>query len=128
MMLLKFVTFIIISTIYIFEHHTAYGKCPGNFRGDGSITFYWKEKRTDRAERMRNWGVLEETLEEEEYKRLIKYFDPMYVYAYTVSGDCCWEIYNERNFKGTPEKLSPGFRGIPNYPKYIVQSVKKVRC
>merc|ERR1719412_2247268 len=105
---MKFVSVFAIFIISFLNLHTRIeAKCPGNFRGDGSITFYWKEKRTDRTERLRNWGVLEETLEEEEYKRLIKYFDPMYVYAYTVSGDCCWEIYNERNFKGTPEKLTP---------------------
>ena len=59
------------------------------------MTFYWKEKSEDREPQMRNWGVLQEKLEENKYKELNEYFDPKYVYAYTVEGECCWKIFNE---------------------------------
>ena len=102
--------------------------CPGNFRGEGAVTFYWREKEQEREGQMRNWGKLEETLEETKYKELTEYFDPKYVYAYTVTGECCWKIFNETNFKGPAEDLELGFRGIPKYPQFNVNSLRKVPC
>ena len=52
-------------------HTTSEASCPGNFRGDGSITFYWKENAEDRKGQMRNWGKSEETFEENKYLSLI---------------------------------------------------------
>ena len=77
---------------------------------------------------MRNWGVLQEKLEENKYKELTEYFDPKYVYAYTVTGDCCWKIWNETRFRGASEDLKLGFGGIPKYPQFNVNSLKKVPC
>ena len=95
---------------------------------EGSVTFYWTEKGSDRIERMRNYGLLEEKLEEEKYKRLKKYFKPENVYAYTMEGDCCWEIYEKPFFRGTTHKLRKGFSGIPDFPKFNVNSMKQVDC
>ena len=94
----------------------------------GSVIFYWTEKGEDRITNMRNWGLLEEKLEEEEYKRLKKYFNPKYVYAYTMEGDCCWEIFAGKRFKKDSAKLKPGFHGIPGFPKFNVNSMKQVEC
>ena len=121
---------ILISTVLIFilqdVHIQAF--CPGNFRGEGSVIFYWREKEPERKDQMRNWGLLEKELEENRYKDLTKYFDPKYVYAYTVSGDCCWEIWNETSFRGASAKLSSGFSGIPGFPQFNANSMKKVPC
>ena len=95
---------------------------------EGSVTFYWTEKGSDRIERMRNYGLLEEKLEEEKYKRLKKYFKPENVYAYTMEGDCCWEIYEKPFFRGTNHKLRKGFSGIPDFPQFNVNSMKQVDC
>ena len=120
--------FVLAILLFFWQHTTIYAKCPGNFRGDGSVIFYWKEIGEARTDQMRNWGLLEEQLEEDSYEELTDYFDPKYVYAYTVMGDCCWKIWNETKFKGPSEELEFGFRGIPKYPQFNVNSLKKVRC
>ena len=93
-----------------------------------SVTFYWTEKGEDRIEKMRNYGLLEEKLEKRFYKELKEYFNPKNVYAYTVEGDCCWKIYGEEKYKGPFHKLRHGFSGIPNYPQFNVNSMKKTKC
>ena len=60
---------------------------------EGSVTFYYTEKGEERIENMRNYGLLEEKLQEKRYKQLVDYFNPQNVYAYTMEGDCCWEIF-----------------------------------
>ena len=128
-MLSKYITSAVIFTLSVFvQHQLTDAFCPGNFRGEGSVTFYWKEKSEDREPQMRNWGVLQEKLEENKYKELTEYFDPKYVYAYTVEGECCWKIFNETNFKGPEEKLILGFSGVPRFPQFNVNSVRKVPC
>ena len=72
---------------------------------EGSVTFYWTEKGEDRTANMRNWGLLEEKLEDRKYKQLTEYFNPKNVYAYTVEGDCCWEIYGKEFFRKPSHKL-----------------------
>lgn len=93
-----------------------------------SVTFYWTEKGDERIEKMRNYGLLEEKLEKRFYKELTEYFNPKNVYAYTVEGDCCWKIYGEEKYKGPFHKLRHGFSGIPNYPQFNVNSMKKTKC
>ena len=93
-----------------------------------SVTFYWTEKGEDRIEKMRNYGLLEEKLEKRFYLELKEYFNPKNVYAYTVEGDCCWKIYGEEKYKGPFHKLRHGFSGIPNYPQFNVNSIKKTKC
>merc|ERR1711981_141567 len=124
-----FITFI----IYFFNVHMPIeAGCPGNFRGDGSITFYWKENAEDRAGQLRNWGKSEETFDKNTYSKLPIEVDPKYIYAYQVVGDCCWKIYNKTNFGGPSKELKNldfetfGFRGIPGYPQLQVNSVKKI--
>ena len=95
---------------------------------EGSVTFYWTEKGNDRIENMRNYGLLEEKLEDEKYKRLKKYFNPKNVYAYTMEGDCCWEIFGKEFFRKPSHKLRKGFSRIPNYPQFNVNSMKQVKC
>ena len=110
------------------QNSTIDAACPGNPSGDGTITFYWKENKADRKSQMRNWGKLQETLKDDKYKTLTEYFDPKYVYAYTVTGECCWTIYNKTFTRGPSKNLSLGFGGIPNYPQFNVNSLKKVPC
>ena len=95
---------------------------------EGSVTVYYTEKGQDRIDNMRNWGVLEEKLEKDKYFKFKKYFNPATAYAYTVEGDCCWEIYNEELFRKPSHKLKVGFHGIPNYPQFNINSMKKVPC
>ena len=93
-----------------------------------SVTFYWTEKGQDRVDKMRNYGLLEEKLEKRFYKELKGYFNPKNVYAYTVEGDCCWKIYGEEKYEGQFHKIRYGFSGIPNYPQFNVNSMKKTKC
>ena len=89
----------------------------------GSVIFYWKEVGTERQENERNYGLLEEEITGSQ-GRLAKFFEPKDVYAYTVNGDCNWEIYSENFFKGKSLKLRSGFGGIP--VGFITNSLKKV--
>ena len=132
---MKFVpVFAIFTILFINLHTTIYAASPGNFRGDGNITFYWKENAEDRKGQMRNWGKSEETFEKNKYSELPIEVDPKYIYAYQVLGDCCWKIYGKPNFSGESKKLKNldfqtfGFRGIPGYPQLQVNSLKKIPC
>ena len=132
---MKFVPVFAIFTISFLNLHTKIeASCPGNFRGDGSITFYWKENAVDRKGQLRNWGKSEETFELTKYSKLPIEVDPKYIYAYQVTGDCCWKIYSEAKFKGESNELKNldfqtfGFRGIPGFPQFQVNSLKKVPC
>ena len=134
-MVLRLISVLVIFSISIFNQQTIINAgCPGNFRGNGNITFYWKENAEDRKGQMRNWGKSEETLEDNTYSKLPLSVDPKYVYAYKVSGDCCWKIFNKPNFGGESEELRKlefqtfGFRGIPKYPQFNVNSLRKVPC
>ena len=89
----------------------------------GSVIFYWKEVGTARKENERNYGLLEKEITGSQ-GRLAKFFEPKDVYAYTVNGNCNWEIYNENFFKGKSLKLRSGFGGIP--VGFITNSLKKV--
>ena len=95
---------------------------------EGSVTFYWTEKGEERIANRRNWGLLEEKLEDRKYKKLKEYFNPKNVYAYTVEGNCCWEIYGKEFFRKPSHKLKKGFSGIPDYPQFNVNSMKKKTC
>ena len=99
----------------------------------GSITFYWKEDSEARDENLRNWGELEEEKKFVGSKsRLSTFFDTDRAYAFKVDGTCCWEMFSEKAFKGDSmmlvPKLTSGFAGIPGYPKFKANSLKKVPC
>ena len=95
---------------------------------EGSVTFYWTEKGNDRIENMRNYGLLEEKLEDRKYEKLQDYFNPENVYAYTVEGDCCWRVYGAEKFKSPSHKLRKGFSGIPDFPQFNVNSMRRIKC
>ena len=95
---------------------------------EGSVTFYYTEKGEERIENMRNYGLLEEKLQEKRYKQLVDYFNPQNVYAYTMEGDCCWEIFAKEKYKKPKHALKEGFHGIPNYPQFTVNSMRQVKC
>ena len=100
---------------------------------EGSVVFYWKENATERQTQERNWGRLEKEKEINRNRgKLSTFFDTKSAYAYKVNGDCCWEIYGENGYKGDKAKLVPtlvsGFGGIPGYPKFNVNSIKKIKC
>ena len=97
----------------------------------GSVTFYWKEVPAEMKSKQRNWGVLEKKLVRN-YSKLSDVMDVENSYAFTVDGDCCWEVYSEEKMKGDSTKLVPkltsGFAGIPGFPKFKANSLKKISC
>ena len=95
---------------------------------EGAVTFYYTEKGEERTENMRNYGLLEEKLEGRFYRELTEYFNPKNVYAYTMEGDCCWEVFAEEKYKKPKHALKKGFNGIPNYPQFNVNSMKQTKC
>ena len=113
------VVFLLLPSIYQIFLVEAAEKC------EGAIIFYWTEQGEDRVENMRNWGLLEEKLEDKFYSKFTDYFNPKNVYAYTVTGNCCWEVYGEEKYKGESHKLKLGFGGIPDYPKFNSKSMKR---
>ena len=96
----------------------------------GSVTFYWKEVPAEMKSKERNWGKLEKKLVSSKSK-LSKVMDVENSYAFKVDGDCCWEIYSEEKFKGDSTKLVPkltsGFAGIPGFPTFKANSLKKIK-
>ena len=94
---------------------------------EGSVTFYWKEDSENRITNERNLGLLEEKLEDRFYSKLTDYFNPKYVYGYTVDGDCCWKIYNKTFYKDKSAVLKAGFSEIPGYPQFNVNSMKQTK-
>ena len=127
-MVTNHISLVSITCLLVLQCLAIFASCPGNFRGDGSITFYWKEKEQERTDQKRNWGILEAELDKNKYKDLTEFLDPKYVYAYTVKGDCCWKLWNETDFNGAASKLIKGFSGIPGYPKFNANSIKKIPC
>ena len=97
----------------------------------GSVTFYWKEVPAEMKSKQRNWGVLEKKLVRN-YSKLSDVMDVENSYAFTVDGDCCWEVYSEEKMKGDSTKLVPkltsGFAGIPGFPTFKANSLKKISC
>ena len=97
----------------------------------GSVTFYWKEVPAEMKSKQRNWGVLEKKLVRN-YSKLSDVMDVENSYAFTVDGDCCWEVYGEEKMKGDSTKLVPkvtsGFAGIPGFPTFKANSLKKISC
>ena len=95
-----------------------------------SVTFYWKEVPAEMKSKERNWGKLEKKLVSSKSK-LSKVMDVENSYAFKVDGDCCWEIYSEEKFKGDSTKLVPkltsGFAGIPGFPTFKANSLKKIK-
>ena len=98
---------------------------------EGTVTFYWKESLAEKQSNKRNWGKLEEQIIGSKSK-LELFIDTENTYAYTVNGDCCWELYSEKFYKGDTQILSPkltsGFAGIKGFPKYKAKSLKKMEC
>ena len=97
----------------------------------GSVTFYWKEVPAEMKSKQRNWGVLEKKLVRN-YSKLSDVMDVENSYAFTVDGDCCWEVYSEEKMKGDSTKLVPkltsGFAGVPGFPTFKANSLKKISC
>ena len=97
----------------------------------GSVTFYWKEVPAEMKSKQRNWGVLEKKLVRN-YSKLSDVMDVENSYAFTVDGNCCWEVYSEEKMKGDSTKLVPkltsGFAGIPGFPTFKANSLKKISC
>ena len=61
--------------------------------------------------------------------QLAKVIDTDNTYALRLEGDCCWELFNEKFFKGDSYKLKAklpsGFAGIDGFPQFKALSVKK---
>ena len=115
-----------ITLVLSFQLHLTHGaSCKG------SVTFYWKEVPAEMKSKQRNWGVLEKKLVRN-YSKLSDVMDVENSYAFTVDGDCCWEVYGEEKMKGESTKLVPkltsGFAGIPGFPTFKANSLKKISC
>ena len=40
-------------------------------------------------------------------------------------GDCCWEFYSKKRFRGEVQKVNLGFDSLPQFPP---KSLKKIEC
>ncbi|XP_040579703.1 uncharacterized protein [Lepeophtheirus salmonis] len=47
------------------------------------------------------------------------------VFRVEVVGNCCWEAYERKRFRGKFESYKPGF---DTYPEILVKSIRKVHC
>ena len=74
----------LLKVLFLFLYTTSTQLLCHGAKCEGSVTFYWTEKGDDRIENMRNYGLLEEKLEDRFYKELTDYFNPKNVYAYTT--------------------------------------------
>ena len=115
---------LLLSILACFQIQETNGAC------EGSVTFYWKETSAGRSETMRNWGVLETDKKiTKSTSQLEKVIDVNNTYAFALEGDCCWELFGEKFFKGDgiklKQKLPSGFAGVPGFPKFKAVSVKK---
>ena len=118
------VTAVLLSTVMYFQIQEVNSAC------EGSVTFYWKETSAGRSETMRNWGVLETDKKiTKSTSQLEKVIDVNNTYAFALEGDCCWELFGEKFFKGDgiklKQKLPSGFAGVPGFPQFKAVSVKK---
>ena len=101
-----------ISFLLSFQLHLTRGaSCKG------SVTFYWKEVPAEMKSKQRNWGKLEKKLVRN-YSKLSDVMDVENSYAFTVDGDCCWEVYSEEKMKGDSTKLVPKI--IPGLQGFLV--------
>ena len=115
---------LLLSTLMYFQIQEVNSAC------EGSVTFYWKETSAGRSETMRNWGVLETDKKiTKSTSQLEKVIDVNNTYAFALEGDCCWELFGEKFFKGDgiklKQKLPSGFAGVPGFPQFKAVSVKK---
>ena len=97
----------------------------------GSVIFHWREGPQKSKTEQRNWGVLKRQIGGNKSKLSI-FFDTNNTYAFTRNGDCCWDVYPKNGYRGDPVRLTPtltsGFGGIPGYPQFKANSLKKVTC
>ena len=98
---------------------------------EGSVIFYWKESRDKMKTEQRNWGVLMKELDGSK-GILSSLMNTNNTYSFQRMGDCCWEVYSKKFFKGESAPLIPtlpsGYGGIPGYPKFKANSLKKIPC
>ena len=98
---------------------------------EGSVIFYWKETPNERQSEQRNWGVLEKEIDKSQ-GILSKFMDTNNTYSFTKMGDCCWEVYSKNFYQGESatlvSKLPSGYGGIPGYPQFKANSLKKIPC
>ena len=116
---------VLIAVVFFFSHITF-----NDAACKGSVTFYWKESPVERESTGRNWGVLEKDKTiMKSTSQLAKVIDTNNTYALRLEGDCCWELFNEKFFKGDSYKLKAklpsGFAGIDGFPQFKALSVKK---
>ena len=61
--------------------------------------------------------------------QLEKVIDVNNTYAFRLDGNCCWELFGQKFYKGDgiklKAKLISGFAGIPGFPQFKANSVKK---
>ena len=119
-------TLLIITLLSVLEYHIVQAKC------EGSVIFHWRVTKNDeRNNKKNNWGVLEKEIRRNK-SRLSVFFDTTTAYGFTIKGNCCWEIYPENGYKGDSKKLvskiPSGYGGIPGFPGFKANSIKKIPC
>ena len=124
--ILTIVAFIVLLAQQISETNAA--PCQG------TIIFHWRETGDKRKSDRKNWT----TQKTEMYgnaSKLSVFIKPETTYGFTINnikGKCCWEVYPENGYKGTPvelkSKLPNGFGGIKGHPKFEANSLKKIPC
>ena len=97
----------------------------------GSVIFHWRETGDARKEGSKNWTTLKTEMKGNRSKLSI-YINPNTTFGFTLTGDCCWEVYPENGYKGEPvqliSKIPNGFGGIKGHPRFKANSLKKIPC
>ena len=101
-----------------------------------SVVFHWRETGEKRETEKKNWNKLEKEFTGNKSK-LSLFLNPNTTFGFrfiNVPGrdPCCWEVYPEEKYKGEPvqllSKITNGFGGIPGFPRFKANSLKKIPC
>ena len=101
-----------------------------------SIIFHWRETGEKRQTEQKNWNKLEKEFTGNKGKLSI-FLNPNTTFGFTsvnIPGrdPCCWEVYPKNSYKGEPVQLVTslpnGFGGIPGFPRFKANSLKKIPC
>ena len=119
--------------IFLLKHHVSRinaASCKS------SIIFHWRETGEKRQTEKKNWNKLDKELGGSKIK-LSSVLNPTTTFGFTLvdapgRDPCCWEAYPEEKFKGKPvrliSRLPNGFGGIPGFPRFQANSLKKIPC
>ena len=95
-----------------------------------SVVFHWRETGEKRISGQKNWSIQEKEIKRQK-SNLSKLINTNTTFGFSTVGDCCWEVYPENAYQGEPKplitKLPNGFGGIPGFPGFKANSLKKLK-